>query len=49
MRIIVYNASEEDWAVHLKCGYTDIVVEKGETQEIIYHGDGEWSVEVEEK
>lgn len=49
LRLVAYNDSKDDRAIRLKCGYTEVVIEKGEIKTIVYNGDGVWSVEVEEK
>lgn len=45
MRLVVYNNSDKNEVVRLKCNYLDVEIEKGQTKTIEYHGDGEWEVE----
>lgn len=47
--LTVGNTSDDECTIRLKCGYTEVLVEKGEIKTIEYYGDNTWDVEVEEK
>lgn len=49
LRLVAYNDSKEDKVIRLKCGYTEVLIEKGQIKTVVYHGDGTWDVEVEEE
>lgn len=46
VELVIFNNSKQDETAHIRCGVTEIEIEKGQVKTIIYHGNGE--VEIRE-
>lgn len=46
--LTVGNTSDDDCTICVKCGYTEVRVEKGQIKTINYYGDGEWKVRIDD-